>query len=273
MTDIELNPVQSPITMEKSEAAQQHNKAIFTDAEHEEPYEYSVFSKALRTYLTYFLGFAMILSTLTATIYFPLIPILSTLLRVSIQAINLTVTVYAIAQALSPAFFASLADSFGRRPVLLCLVTIYAVPSLGLALNRTSYPALLALRALQSIGGSSITSISYGIVADVASPAERGSMLGPMLSTCNGISAVGPVIGGAVALSTGGVKWVFFALFIVAALCVVLAGFTLPETARTVVGNGSVPAVGIWRTWWSVLRKKRPQREDGHDESHPSKEK
>lgn len=98
-------------------------------------------------------------------------------------------------------------------------------------------------------------------------------MLGPMLSTCNDISAVGPVIGGAVALSTGSVKWVFFALFIVASLCVVLVGFTLPETARTVVGNGSVPAVGIWRTWWSVLRKKRPQREDGHDESHPSKEK
>ncbi|OPB46583.1 hypothetical protein A0O28_0067050 [Trichoderma guizhouense] len=273
MTDIELNSVQSPITMEKSEAAQQHNKAIFTDTEHEEPYEYSVFSKALRTYLTYFLGFTMILSTLTATIYFPLIPILSTQLRVSIQAINLTVTVYAITQALSPAFFASLADSFGRRPVELCLVTIYAVPSLGLALNSTSYPALLALRALQSIGGSSITSISYGIVADVAPPAERGSMLGPMLSTCNGISAVGPVIGGAVALSTGGVKWVFFALFVVAALCVVLVGFTLPETARTIVGNGSVPAVGIWRTWWSVLRKKRPQREDGHDESHPSNEK
>ncbi|KAK4060473.1 uncharacterized protein Triagg1_10743 [Trichoderma aggressivum f. europaeum] len=219
---------------------------------------------ALRAYLTYLLGFAMILSALTATICFPLIPILSTQLRVSIQAINLTVTVYAIAQALSPAFFSSLADSFGRRPGLLCFVTLYAIPSLGLALNRTSYPALLALRALQSISGSSITSVSYGIVADVAPVAERGSMLGPMLSTCNGISTVGPVIGGAVALSTGGVRRVFLALFIVAAVCVVLVGFTLPETARTVVGNGSVPAVGIWRTWWSILRKKRPQREDGH---------
>ena len=31
---------------------------------------------------------------------------------------------------------------------------------------------------------------------------ERGKMLGPMLSTCNAISAVGPVIGGTVALST-----------------------------------------------------------------------
>lgn len=127
---------------------------------------YSVFSAALRAYLTYFLGFAMILSTLTATIYFPLITILSTQLYVSIQAINLTMTIYAIAQALSLAVFASLADSFGRRPVLLCLVVLYAVPSLGLALSRMSYPALLTLRALQSIGGSTIPSISYGVVVD-----------------------------------------------------------------------------------------------------------
>ncbi|KAL9476666.1 hypothetical protein ACSS6W_006507 [Trichoderma asperelloides] len=254
--------------MEESEKAQ-HVDAIFTEVDHEEPY--SVFSPALRTFLTYFLGYAMILSTLTATIYFPLIPILSTQLHVSIQSINLTVTVYAIAQALSPAIFASLADSFGRRPVFLCLVTLYAVPSLGLALNRTSYPALITLRALQSIGGSAIPSISYGVVADVAPVAERGSMLGPMLSTCNGISAVGPVIGGAVALGTGGVRWVFLALFLIAVTCLVLAGFTLPETARTVVGNGSVPAVGIWRTWWSVLASKKSQREDVCDEQNPAK--
>ncbi len=121
----------------------------------------------------------MILSTMSATIYFPLIPMLSDQFGVSIQAINLTLTAYAVAQALSPAFFASIADRFGRRPVLLCLLVVYASASLGLALNRTSYPALLVLRALQSIGGSATTSIAYGIVADVAPVAKRGSMLAP----------------------------------------------------------------------------------------------
>ncbi|UKZ83336.1 hypothetical protein TrVFT333_011144 [Trichoderma virens FT-333] len=221
MTSIELDPLQPPTTTEEPGKVQ-HVDAIFTDVEHEDPQIYSVNN------------------------LLPLIPILSTQLQVSIQAINLTLTVHAVAQALSPAFFASLADSIGRRPVLLCLVTLYAIPSLGLALNRMSYPALLTLRALQSIGGSAIPSISYGIVADIAPVAERGSMLGPMLSTCNGISAIGLVIGGAVAHGTKG-------------------------TARTVVGNGSVPAVGIWRTWWSVLRSKRSQKGDGSDEPNPGK--
>jgi MFS family permease len=220
---------------------------------------YSVFSAAMRTYLTYLLGFIIILSTLTATIYFPLIPMLSTHFSVSIQAINLTVTVYAICQAISPALFASLADASGRRPVLLGLISLYACASLGLALNRDSYAVLVALRALQSIGGSATPPIAYGIVADVAVVSERGKMLGPMLSTCNAISAVGPVIGGAIALSTSGCTWVFLALLIIALMSLLLAGFTLPETARNVVGNGTQPAHGVWRTWWSLFRGKEQQ--------------
>ncbi|KAB5522825.1 major facilitator superfamily domain-containing protein [Coniochaeta sp. 2T2.1] len=216
--------------------------------------QYSVFPPTTRTMLSYLLGFAMTLSTLTATIYFPLIPMLSDAFAVPVQDINLTVTVYAVFQAVAPGFFASLADTTGRRPVLLGLVALYAVASLGLALNRnSSYAVLMGLRAVQSVGGSPIPAIGYGVAADVAPTAERGRMLGPMLSFCNALSAVGPVVAGAVANSTGGYVWVFLALLMVSVLSLLLVGFTLPETARGVVGNGSKPARGIWRTWWSCF--------------------
>lgn len=217
--------------------------------------DYSVFSDSMRTYITYLLGFIIILSTLTATIYFPLIPMLSSHFSVSIQAINLTVTLYAVCQAISPPLFASLADCYGRRPILLLLIGIYACASLGLALNRSSYGLLLGMRAVQSLGGSATPAIAYGIVADVAVVSERGRMLGPMLSFCNGISAVGPVVGGAVAQSTGAHVWVFVALLAVAVVCFVLTGFTLPETARAIVGDGSGPARGLSKVWaygWST---------------------
>ncbi|EPE35697.1 MFS general substrate transporter [Glarea lozoyensis ATCC 20868] len=214
---------------------------------------YSVFSSGMRLYLTYLLGIVLLISTLTSTIYAPLLSLLSTHFSVSIQSINLTVTVYAIFQALSPAFFASLADAFGRRPVLLGVLAIYACASLGLTLNKSSYGVLLALRALQSIGGSATVPIAYGIVADVAVPSQRGKMLGPIQSTCNAICAVSPVIGGAIALGSGGVVWVFLSLLIIAVLLLVLVAFTLPETARNVVGNGSLPVSGIWRTWMSFI--------------------
>ncbi len=215
------------------------------------PKLYSTFSRSTRTYLTYLLGFTITLSTLTATIYFPLIPLLSVNFSTSIQSINLTVTAYAVAQALAPAVFASLADCFGRRPVLLGLIALYAVASLGLALNKASFAGLVSLRILQSIGGSPTPAIAYGIVADMAPVADRGAMLGPLLSTCNGLSAVGLVVGGALALATAGAEWVFVALLVVAVVALVLVGFTLPETGRRVVGNGDWAVAGVWRTWWS----------------------
>lgn len=228
--------------------------------------DYSVFSDSMRTYLTYLLGFIIILSTLTATIYFPLIPMLSSHFSVSIQAINLTVTLYAVCQAISPPVFASLADCYGRRPILLLLIGIYACASLGLALNRSSYGLLLGMRAVQSLGGSATPAIAYGIVADVAMVSERGRMLGPMLSFCNGISAVGPVVGGAVAQSTGAHVWVFVALLAVAVVCFVLTGFTLPETARAIVGDGSGPARGLSRVWTYGCVKSRESKKQTSDE-------
>ena len=79
-----------------------------------------------------------------------------------------------------------------------------AAASIGLALNKSNYAVLIALRAVQSIGGSPIPAIGYGVAADVSPTAERGSMLGPMLSFCNGLSAVAPVVAGVLATSTTG---------------------------------------------------------------------
>ncbi|KAK7722156.1 hypothetical protein SLS64_000689 [Diaporthe eres] len=248
-------PAEMPVPKEAAELVNVSNEASQVE-------NYSAFSDSLRIYLTYLLGFIIILSTLTATIYFPLIPMLSSHFSVSIQAINLTVTLYAVCQAISPPVFASLADCYGRRPILLLLIGIYACASLGLALDRSSYGLLLGMRAVQSFGGSATPAIAYGIVADVAVVSERGRMLGPMLSFCNGISAIGPVVGGAVAQTTGAHVWVFLALLAVAVVCFLLTGFTLPETARTIVGDGSRPAHGLSRAWkFSCVKSKEAEKQ------------
>ena len=93
-----------------------------SDRGENEEEQYSIFPSTTRTLLSYHLGFVLTLSTLTATIYFPLIPMLSDAFAVSVQDINRPVTVNAIFQAVTPGIFASLADATGRRPVLLGLV-------------------------------------------------------------------------------------------------------------------------------------------------------
>ena len=157
-------------------------------------------------------------------------------------------------QAISPLLFATASDTFGRRPILLATYALYTAASLGLAFNKHSYAALLVLRALQSLGASAVLAIAYGVVADVCPPAERGAMLGPTQGAANLAVCLGPVAGGWVAQGSGGSEWVFWALVIFGATVFSIVGIALPETAREVVGNGSVEATGWARTWWSTIR-------------------
>lgn len=215
---------------------------------------YTVFDVRQRRHLTIILGLTTITSPLTATIYLPLLPLLARNLDTSAQAINLTITIYIIFQALSPAIFATLSDSLGRRIIYLITLTLYVLSNLGLALAQNSYAALLVLRAVQSLGASAAYAISYGVVADVCVPAERGSMVGPISMALNLGTCVGPIVGGLVAYKSGNYEWIFWFLLVVGvALLGAVAGF-LPETARCVVGNGSLKTMRWWeRTWATPL--------------------
>ena len=234
---------------------------------------YTTFTPREKRLLTLLLGLTTITSPLTATIYFPLLPLLSTHYHASTQAINLTITIYIIFQALSPAIFATLSDSLGRRIVYLITLSLYALSNLGLALEHNSYAALVVLRAFQSLGASAAFAVSYGVVADVCVPAERGKMVGPVSMALNLGTCVGPIVGGWVAFKSGNYTWVFWFLVIVGVTLLVSVGGLLPETARNVVGNGSVKTQRWWeRTWLSLLRD-WSKRTRGNTERSEKKEK
>ncbi|KAK3955685.1 major facilitator superfamily domain-containing protein [Pseudoneurospora amorphoporcata] len=219
--------------------------------------KYSVFTRSQLRQLQLLLGLSTITSPLTATIYFPLLPMLREHFRVSAQAINLTLTVYIIFQAISPVIFGPLSDTHGRRPFFLLTLALYVVGNIGLAANSDSYPALITLRALQSLGASAAYAISFGVVADVCLPSERGRILGPISMALNLGACVGPVVGGAVAYTSGSHIWVFWALVIVGVMLFIGVGLFLPETARSLVGNGNNKDSFRWwqLSWWSLATR------------------
>ena len=135
------------------------NKACPVSKQPPTPIPYTVFTRNQRRRLRLLLGFATITSPLTATCCFPLLPLLRTHFETSAQAINLTLTIYIIFQALSPAVFGPFSDSIGRRLVFLVTLALYALGNLGLALNKSSYAVLLVLRALQSLGASAALAV------------------------------------------------------------------------------------------------------------------
>ncbi|KAI0157013.1 major facilitator superfamily domain-containing protein [Xylariaceae sp. FL1272] len=235
---------------------------------------YSSITSSKLKLLQLLLGIATITSPLTATIYFPLLPLLHEHFHASAQAINLTLTIYIIFQGISPALFGPLSDFYGRRPLFLVTLLLYAIGNVGLALNQRNYAALLVLRAIQSLGASAAYAISFGVVADVCPPSERGRMLGPISMALNLGACIGPVAGGAVAYKSGSYEWVFWALVIVGFVLFACVGAFLPETARSLVGSGEEPSRYKWwqLSWIGLIRQHlRNCRPRGKETESPSR--
>jgi MFS family permease len=94
--------------------------------------------------------------------------------------------------------FGKVSDIFGRKPVELFSITLFAIGSLGCALS-TSMTMLIIFRAIAGIGGGGLLSLSFIMVSDVIPIENRSTYLG-IISTTFAISQiVGPIIGGALA--------------------------------------------------------------------------
>jgi MFS family permease len=91
--------------------------------------------------------------------------------------------------------------------------------------------------------------VSYGTIADICVPAKRGKMLGPVLAVGNVGTCVGPIVGGWVALESGGFQAAFWALVGFGGLMLAALALLIPETARNVVGMATSRTVnGISRS-------------------------
>ncbi|KAI1328236.1 chloramphenicol resistance protein [Xylariaceae sp. FL0255] len=224
-------------TQDSSEMHETKSIANAEFAQGSEPTEkYTYFSIGERRLITAIIGLSMVFSPLTANIYFPGVVQIQNDLNVSSELVDLTITVYLIIQGISPVLFGNAADTYGRRPVFTVMFAVYAVANLALALQN-NYAALLVLRMVQSLGCSATIAISYGVIADVSMPAERGTMQGIAITAANVGPVIAPVIGGAL-VSHAGWHWVFWFLLIVGGVVLTLVLLFLPETARNIAGNG-----------------------------------
>ncbi|KAF2108601.1 major facilitator superfamily domain-containing protein [Lophiotrema nucula] len=181
---------------------------------------YSTFTTSQKRLIVALITFAATFSPLSSFIFFPAIDALSTSLKVSVAKINLTITSYMIVAGIAPAIVGDMADMTGRRSVYLLAMTIYCAANIGLAVQST-WTALFILRMLQGAGGAATIAIGYGVVSNIASPSERGGFVGTLLLGPNLATAIGPVLGGALAQHPGW-RWIFWILAIASGTCLML---------------------------------------------------
>ncbi|KAF2969968.1 hypothetical protein GQX73_g3601 [Xylaria multiplex] len=201
---------------------------------------FSAFTPCQKRWILFLTGFAGSFSPLSSFIFYPAIVPIASSLGVTVGLVNLAITTYMVVSGIVPAILGSAADKIGRRPIYILALSIYFVANIGLAL-QSSYPALLVLRMVQSAGISGTISLGYGVISDIATPSERGSYVGIFALGPNAAPPCGPVLGGIIAAKLGW-RWIFWFLVISGGLCLVMVLLALPETARAIVGNGSIPA-------------------------------
>ncbi len=150
-------------------------------------------------------------------------------------------TLYLLANVASIAIAATLADRYGRRPIYLLCISLFALGSL-LAIAAPNYPLFLLARALQALGAGGIFPVATAAIGDVIPLEKRGAALGAVAATWGAAAVLGPTIGGILTHALNW-RWIFAANIPLAAWVFVRALRDVPTTAPRV--RPPLDAIGL----------------------------
>lgn len=192
--------------------------------------------------LTTVLILVVAIGPLSTDLYLPSLPDMQDHFATDAGAIQLTLSVYLVAFALSQLIYGPLSDRFGRRLPLVIGLGIYLAASV-LCLLAPNMETLLAGRLLQGFGGCSGAVLARAVVRDICGPDRAGRMMASIAAAMALAPLLGPVIGG-VLTDLLGWQSCFAALSLAGALALAGVLLLLPETAPSRTG-GPAPAGGL----------------------------
>ncbi|KAK0527323.1 hypothetical protein OC834_004469 [Tilletia horrida] len=211
---------------------------------------------------------AAFISPMTANVFLPALPAVAKDLNVSIERINLAIFIYMIAQGISPLFLGG-SDALGRRSIYMICFVIYSGANAGLAnLPDGDFAGLLVLRFMQACGSASMIAIGVGVISDVCTPQNRGSLMGVVQGGSTLGPAIGPVLGGVFG-QVFGWRGIFWFCFILGAIVLALVLVFLPETLAPARANTALPI--LVRTAWIDLCLRRKQQIQDQPDFHCEK--
>ena len=155
------------------------------------------------------------------------LPLHALALGLSEAQLGLIPGIFALSAMLWRPLAGRLADSIGRRPLVLLGPAIFALSSLGYGLVTTT-AGLLALRFFHGVGMGFGPTAASVVVADVAPVERRGEAMAVFgLTTTTGLAAA-PYVGIEIS-GRWGANWTFLASAAIASVALLLA-LSLPET-------------------------------------------
>lgn len=141
---------------------------------------------------------------------------------------QLVVSAYMLANGFGCLVPGSLADRFGRRPVLLASIAGYGLLSLVVAMVQ-DFNTLLIVRAMQGLLASGLMVVPSAIVRDQYEGDRMARLMSLISAVFITVPVIAPSLGQAVLLFAGW-RWIFILLGGVAVAGMAWVWFRLPET-------------------------------------------
>ncbi|WP_345811417.1 Bcr/CflA family multidrug efflux MFS transporter [Paraburkholderia sp. PREW-6R] len=160
--------------------------------------------------------------------YLPSLPTIAQAFAISTGAAQATLTSFMFGFSIGMLLYGPLSDTYGRRPVLLGGIIMYALASVACALSF-SIGTLVTFRFVQALGAGAASVLARAIARDAHGPADAARVLS-MLAIVTSIGPLlAPLIGGQLLL-LGGWRVVFIVLTLFGGVCAVTAFLKVPET-------------------------------------------
>ncbi len=171
-----------------------------------------------------FIGVFM--SALDTAVIAPAIPALREAFGIDNREASLVMISFIMFSLTSTALMANLSDRYGRRPIYLASVALFALGSLLIAVSP-SFWMIIVGRAVQGIGGGGIIPTASAVIGDAFPPKERGRALGLIGATYGMAFVLGPPLA-ALLMVVASWHWIFLANLPIAAAVLYLGARVLP---------------------------------------------
>ncbi len=160
--------------------------------------------------------------------YLPAFAGIATALGATPIEMQQTLSAYLFGFAFMNLFHGALADSFGRRPVVLWGIALFTIASAGCALSQ-SIGQLVFFRAVQGLSTGAGIVVSRAVIRDMFPPAQAQQVMSQVTIYFGVAPAVAPIVGGWLFVHTG---WhsIFWFLAVVGAILWITNFRLLPET-------------------------------------------
>ncbi|MDO3721290.1 Bcr/CflA family multidrug efflux MFS transporter [Marinobacter sp. chi1] len=179
---------------------------------------------------TILLAAAVALGPLATDMYLPALPQIGSDFGVGTDKVQLTLSLYLAGFALAQLICGPLSDRFGRKPIMVGGLILFALASIGCAM-ATSIETLMVCRFLQAVGGSAGPVLGRATIRDIYRPRDAARILAIVASIMALAPAIAPTVGGVL---VSGLGWhsIFLVLGAYGLLMALVVAFGIPEPMR-----------------------------------------